>query len=165
MIGAKRYGSPPPVIMSQEPAIVTLTQRHPINAQQVVQGVLALSAEERLRSRYLCQTENGIELLLSLPRGTALHEGDLLTTAAADWWVRVQAKAEPILKVEAPSSLDLLRATYHLGNRHVPLEVTATALKLSPDPVLKEMLEHLGATVTEAIEPFYPEMGAYFHSH
>lgn len=151
--------------MSQETTAITLTQRCPTNAQQVVQAVVALSAEERLRSRYLCQTENGIALLLSLPRGTVLNDGDLLTTAAADWWVRVQAKAEPILKVEAPSPLDLLKATYHLGNRHVPLEVTETALKLSPDPILKEMLEHLGATVTELVEPFYPEMGAYFHSH
>jgi urease accessory protein len=151
--------------MSQEVAIICLTQHHPADSFQAVQGVLALSAEERGRSRYRCQTEDGIELLLNLPRGTSLKEGDLLTTESADWWVRVQAKAEPVLKVQANSPLDLLRATYHLGNRHVPLEVTATALKLSPDPVLREMLEHLGATVTEAIEPFYPEMGAYHHAH
>jgi urease accessory protein len=151
--------------MSQETVIITLTQHQGINTAQVVHGIVVLSAQERLRSRYRCQTQDGIELLLSLSRGTVLHEGDLLTTETSDWWVRVQAKAEPILKVEANSPLDLLRATYHLGNRHVPLEVTATALKLSPDPVLKEMLEHLGATVTEAIEPFYPEMGAYHHAH
>jgi urease accessory protein len=151
--------------MSQGTALVTLTQHQRTNPAQVVQGVVVLSAEERLRSRYRCQTQDGTELLLSLPRGTVLHEGDLLTTETSDWWVRVQAKAEPVLKVEANSPLDLLRATYHLGNRHVPLEVTATALKLSPDPVLKEMLEHLGATVTEAVEPFYPEMGAYHNLH
>jgi urease accessory protein len=155
--------------MIQETVIITLTQHQGINTAQVVHGVVhgivVLSAQERLRSRYRCHTQDGTELLLSLPRGTVLHEGDLLTTEASDWWVRVQAKAEPVLKVEANSPLDLLRATYHLGNRHVPLEVTATALKLSPDPVLKEMLEHLGATVTEAIEPFYPEMGAYHHAH
>jgi urease accessory protein len=151
--------------MSQEAIIVTLTQRQALNATQIVQSTVALSAEERMRSRYRCQTQDGIELLLSLPRGTVLHGGDLLTTETSDWWVRVQAKAEPVLKVEANNPLDLLRATYHLGNRHVPLEVTATTLKLSPDPVLKEMLEHLGATVIEAVEPFYPEMGAYHHAH
>lgn len=151
--------------MSQEAIIVTLTQRQAINATQIVQSTVALSAEERMRSRYRCQTQDGTELLLSLPRGTVLHGGDLLTTETSDWWVRVQAKAEPVLKVEANNPLDLLRATYHLGNRHVPLEVTATTLKLSPDPVLKEMLEHLGATVIEAVEPFYPEMGAYHHAH
>jgi urease accessory protein len=151
--------------MSQEAIIVTLTQRQALNATQIVQSTVALSAEERMRSRYRCQTQDGTELLLSLPRGTVLHGGDLLTTETSDWWVRVQAKAEPVLKVEANNPLDLLRATYHLGNRHVPLEVTATTLKLSPDPVLKEMLEHLGATVIEAVEPFYPEMGAYHHAH
>jgi urease accessory protein len=151
--------------MSQGTALVTLTQHQRTNPTQMVQGVVVLSAEERLRSRYRCQTQDGTELLLSLPRGTVLHEGDLLTTETLDWCVQVQAKAEPVLKVEAHSPLDLLRATYHLGNRHVPLEVTSTTLKLSPDPVLKDMLEHLGATVTEAIEPFYPEMGAYHHAH
>jgi urease accessory protein len=151
--------------MSQETAVVTLTQHQSTNPAQVVQGIVVLSAEERLRSRHRCQTQDGTELLLSLPRGTVLHEGDLMATQRLDWWVRVEAKAEPVLKVEAQSPLDLLRATYHLGNRHVPLEVTATTLKLSPDPVLKEMLEHLGATVTEAVEPFYPEMGAYHHAH
>ncbi|WP_404788520.1 urease accessory protein UreE [Altericista sp. CCNU0014] len=147
--------------MSQEIAIVALTQRQSPNAEQVVQGDLVLSAEERLRSRYRCQTEDGIELLLDLPRGTVLQEGDLLTTATADWRVRVRAKAEPVLSVEAASPLDLLRMAYHLGNRHVPVEVTLTALKLSPDPVLREMLEHLGAAIAESNEPFYPETGAY----
>lgn len=151
--------------MRQEGAIISLTQLYAVDALKAVQGIVALSAEERRRSRYRCRTEGGIELLINLPRGTTLKEGDLLTTEAADWWVRVQAKAEPVLKVQAQSALDLLRATYHLGNRHVPLEVTATTLKLSPDPVLKEMLEHLGATVVEATEPFDPEMGAYHHAH
>jgi urease accessory protein len=79
--------------------------------------------------------------------------------------VRVQAKAELVLRVETQSALDLLRVAYHLGNRHVALEITPTALKLSHDPVLREMLEHLGATVTEAMEPFYPETGAYHYAH
>jgi urease accessory protein len=151
--------------MSQETTIIALTQRQSTHPKSVAQGVLVLSAEERLRSRYRCQTEDGIELLLSLPRGTVLQEGDLLTTAAGDWQVRVQAKAELVLRVETQSALDLLRVAYHLGNRHVALEITPTALKLSHDPVLREMLEHLGATVTEAMEPFYPETGAYHYAH
>ncbi len=151
--------------MSQDTAIIALTQRQSTHPELVAQGVVVLSAEERLRSRYRCQTEDGIALLLNLPRGTVLQAGDLLTTAAGDWRVRVQAKAEPVLRVETASRLDLLRVAYHLGNRHVALEITPTALKLSPDPVLREMLEHLGATVTEATEPFYPETGAYHHAH
>lgn len=164
MMGASRYVRCQPV-MSQEIAVIALTQRQLHPSEQSVQGVVALSAEERLRSRYRCQTEDGIELLLSLPRGTVLQEGDLLTTTASDWRVRVRAKAEPVLRVETQSPLDLLRMAYHLGNRHVALEITPTVLKLSPDPVLREMLEHLGATVSEAMEPFYPEAGAYHPAH
>lgn len=59
----------------------------------------------------------------------------------------------------------LLRAAYHLGNRHVPLEIGATYLRLSPDPVLRTMLEQLGMNVLEAVLPFQPELGAYGHSY
>ena len=65
----------------------------------------------------------------------------------------------------AHTSLDLLRAAYHLGNRHVPLEVAIDYLRLAPDSVLKAMLEQLGLNVIEAILPFRPEMGAYGHNH
>jgi urease accessory protein len=75
------------------------------------------------------------------------------------------AKPEPVLTATAQNPLDLLRAAYHLGNRHIPLEIAATHLRLSPDPVLKSMLEHLGMEVREEISPFYPEMGAYGHHH
>lgn len=146
-------------------AIITLTERSPANAQQPVQAVLALSAEDRQRSRYRCQTTTGEELLLNLPRGTVLREGDLLTTPDQNWWVRVQAKPEPIFIVSAQQPLDLLRAAYHLGNRHVPLELTLQTLKLSADPVLGEMLKHLGVEVSESLAPFSPEVGAYGHHH
>jgi urease accessory protein len=151
--------------MIQETAIATLTQRKPGNLEQVVQDTLVLSAEDRQRSRFRGQTEAGAIVLLNLPRGLVLREGDLLTNEAEDWWVKVRAKAEKVLKVEAQTSLDLMRAAYHLGNRHVPLEVGPHALKLSPDSVLQDMLVHLGLTVTEALEPFYPETGAYGHHH
>jgi len=151
--------------MNQETAIATLTQRKPANPEQAVQDILVLSAEERQRSRFRGQTESGVMVLLNLPRGLVLGEGDLLTNEAEDWWVRVQAKAETVLKVEAQNALDLTRAAYHLGNRHVPLEVGTHALKLSPDSVLQDMLVHLGLTVTEVLEPFHPETGAYGHPH
>jgi urease accessory protein len=151
--------------MHQETVVITLTQRHPASAEQVVQSTLILSAEERQRSRYRCQTSTGAELLLSLPRGTVLTDGDLLTTDLQNWWARVEAKAEPVLLVQATHPLDLLRAAYHLGNRHVPLQITPQTIKLSTDPVLREMLEHLGLKVSEGLEPFSPEAGAYGHHH
>jgi urease accessory protein len=151
--------------MHQETAVITLTRRQPASAEQKVQSTLILSAEERQRSRYLCKSSTGEALLLSLPRGTILTNGDLLTTDLKDWWARVQARAEPVLIVHASNPLDLIRAAYHLGNRHVPLELTLQTLKLSPDPVLREMLEHLGLTVREGLEPLSPEVGAYGHHH
>lgn len=144
--------------------VISLTQLHPANAEQSVTATLVLCAEERQRSRYRCQASTGEELLLCLPRGTVLTEGNLLTTDTQDWWVRVQVKAEPVLVVTAKTPLDLLRAAYHLGNRHVPLEITLNTLKLAADPVLHEMLLRQHLTVTESIEPFGPEPGAYQHS-
>jgi urease accessory protein len=151
--------------MHQETVIIPLTQRYPASAEQAVQSALILNAEERQRSRYQCQASTGETLLLSLPRGTVLADGDLLTTDLKDWWVRVRAKSEPVLVVQANNPLDLLRAAYHLGNRHVPLQITLQTLKLSADPVLREMLEHLGLSVSEGLEPFSPEAGAYGHHH
>ncbi len=78
----------------------------------------------------------------------------------------VDAKAEKLMKVEAPSSFDLLKAAYHLGNRHVPLMLTPTALYFEPDHVLAEMIIGLGLTVYETMHPFEPESGAYTqHQH
>jgi urease accessory protein len=143
--------------------LLVLTQRSPAHPDCSVCCTLELTAEERGRSRHYFEAE-GKSLSLQLPRGTVLHHNDVLISEAGDR-VRVKAKAEPVITVVADAPLTLLRAAYHLGNRHVPLEVTETYLRLSPDPVLREMLEHLGVQVTEEVVAFYPEMGAYGHAH
>lgn len=94
-----------------------------------------------------------------------LRDGDLLQTEGGDRLIRIVAKPEPVLTITAKTSLDLLRAAYHLGNRHVPVEVTTAYLRLSPDPVLEHLLHHLGVDVTAETVPFHPESGAYDHSH
>ena len=126
---------------------------------------LALTASERTRSRHRLSTADGQVLYLCLPRGTVLRHGDLLQAEKDRSLVRIAAKPEPVLTVTAQTPLLLLRAAYHLGNRHVPLEIAATYLRLSPDPVLRTMLEQLGIDVLEAVLPFQPELGAYGHSH
>ena len=148
----------------QSSAIPTLTQRLPNDSEQPVQHVLLLSAEERVRSRHLFQTADGQAVYLHLPRGTVLHDGDFLQSNDG-LIVQVKAKPEPVLTVTANSSLELLQAAYHLGNRHVPLEITANYLRLSPDPVLHDLLHHRGLHVVEEIQPFQPETGAYGHHH
>lgn len=144
--------------------MLTLTQRLTPNPETDVIFTLALTAAERTRSRHYFETNNGRSVYLHLPRGTVLQQGDLLKSDAGDF-VRVIAKAESVLTVTADNPLDLLRAAYHLGNRHVVLEVTATYLRLAPDPVLHDLLEHLGLHVIDEVAPFQPETGAYGHRH
>lgn len=145
--------------------MLTLTQRLPADLDVVVRFTLALTAFERTKSRHRFETEDGQVVFLRLPRGTVLRDGDLLRSESDSSLVRVSAKPESVLIVTAATSTDLLRAAYHLGNRHVPLELAATYLRLSPDPVLRKMLEHLGVEVQEAVLPFQPEQGAYGQSH
>lgn len=145
--------------------MLTLTQRSLQNLPIEPQYILSLTAEERTRSRHRFQTEEGEAVYLQLPRGSILRDRDLLTSETGEIFVRVQAKPEPVLTVTAADLLTLMRSAYHLGNRHVPLEITPNYLRLSPDPILYKMLIQLGVEVREEIAPFQPEIGAYSHEH
>jgi urease accessory protein len=146
--------------------MLTLTQRQPPNAHTAVTLTLELTAEERTRSRHRWETEAGEIIFFRLPRGTVLQDGDILLDETATGLVRIIAKPEPVLTVAAHHDLDLLRAAYHLGNRHVPVEITSSYLRFSADPVLKLMIEQLGLEIKPEILPFQPETGAYSqHSH
>lgn len=130
-----------------------------------IELTLCLNAEERTRSRHRFTTLEGQEVFLRLPRGTVLQPGDVLEGENHSVLLAVQAQAESILIVQAATPFELLRAAYHLGNRHVPLELRPDSLRLTPDPVLQAMLEHRGLKVAAAVAPFFPEAGAYSHSH
>jgi urease accessory protein len=126
--------------------------------------ILALTAEERTRSRHHFITEDGTPIYLQLARGTVLQGDDLLTSEHDDnILVKIVAKSEPVLTVTSDDSINLLRAAYHLGNRHVSLEITPTYLRLAPDPVLAGMLTQLGLQVVSELAPFCPQGGAYSH--
>jgi urease accessory protein len=145
--------------------MLTLTRRLPADASILVPLTLALTADDRTRSRHYFETNDRQPLYLNLPRGTVLQHGDLLQGEADEPLVRIIAKPEPVMTAIAHTPLELLRAAYHLGNRHVPLEVTEHYLRFSADSVLKAMLEQLGLHIHEDIAPFQPETGAYGHSH
>lgn len=145
--------------------MLTFTQRLSADVDIPVSFSLALTAEERTRTRHRFEVPEGQVIYLRLPRGTVLHNGDLLKSEGGDVVVRIVAKPEPVITVTSQTSVDLLRASYHLGNRHVPLEVAPHYLRLSPDPVLQAMLEQLGVAVKEEVLPFQPENGAYGHHH
>lgn len=126
---------------------------------------LSLVAEQRQRSFFESVSDSGREVRIKLKRGTTLNDGDILMSAPDETgtiqYFSVTAKPEPVVTVTADSPLALLKAAYHLGNRHVPLEVADGYLRFSPDPVLQSMLEKMPVTLTEAIAPFFPEAGAY----
>jgi urease accessory protein len=146
--------------------MLTLTERLPPAATANAQHTLTLTAEERTRSRHRFSATDGTAVQLLLPRGTVLRDGDLLRAAEGAVLVRVAARPEPVLTVRAPDARALARAAYHLGNRHVALELGRDYLRLSPDPVLVDMLRGLGLTLTEETAAFHPEAGAYgAHQH
>jgi urease accessory protein len=146
--------------------MLTLTQRLAPEPNATVPHRLALTAEERTRSRHRFVTENGEDVQLVLARGTVLRDGDLLADADSRALVRVSAKPEPVLTARAADAFTLLRAAYHLGNRHVALELGRDYLRIGPDSVLADMLNQLGLVLVSEIVPFQPEPGAYGgHSH
>jgi len=125
---------------------------------------VALDWDLRSRSRFDATDSSGRALGVFLPRGSVLRGGDVLV-AEDGTLVRVLAAPQPVLTVRhCPthgSPFDLLRAAYHLGNRHVALELQPDHLKLEPDPVLADMLRAMHLIVQEAQEAFEPEGGAY----
>jgi urease accessory protein len=126
---------------------------------------LALIAEDRTRSRHRFTTVEGEEINLQLHRGTVLKEGDILADEHGAAIAIVVAKPEPVVTVTAKNPLEFLRAAYHLGNRHISLEITETYLRLTPDSVLEDMVLQMGLTATHETQPFQPESGAYHHHH
>ncbi len=125
---------------------------------------LALPLENRRKGRQRAQLSDGRELALLLPPGTVLRHGDRLR-ATDGTVIAVEAAPEPVLQVTADDATALTRAAYHLGNRHIPVQVGPGFLRLAPDAVLEGMLTGLGVSVERREEPFEPEEGAYGGGH
>ncbi len=134
-------------------------------------ATLELDWDVRQKSRFDATDSLGRQLGVFLPRGTLVRGGDVLVAEDGSL-VRVIAAPQPVLVITActthGSPFDLTRAAYHLGNRHVPIELKPDHLKIEPDHVLADMLRAMHLTVREATEAFEPEGGAYAstgHSH
>jgi urease accessory protein len=123
---------------------------------------LTLPYLDRSKSRLRARLSDGQEIGLFLPRSTVLHDGDVLVCDNTQL-VRVKAAAEDVMLVGASSPRELARLAYHLGNRHMQMEIGADFLKLEYDAVLADMVIGLGGTVMRAQLPFEPESGAYGH--
>ncbi len=134
------------------------------DASLAATDVLELRFDERERSRLRATLVGGEVIGIDLPVGTILAHGARLALPPARV-VAIEAARESLLRVTAADLGTLARIAYHIGNRHVPIEVADDCLLILPDHVLRAMIEGLGGVVEAVTERFHPESGAYGHSH
>lgn len=120
--------------------------------------------DARHRRRILLHTENGADILLDLPRAVRLRDGDGLALDNGSI-VQVRAKPEKLLEIHAHEEGELVRIAWHLGNRHLPVQVLDDRIRIRADHVIQAMVEGLGGHVDEIEAPFDPEAGAYATGH
>jgi urease accessory protein len=118
---------------------------------------LVLTFEQRQKSRLRAKLESGEEVALMLERGKVRRDGErVIATDGRE--LEIVSAPEKLLHIE---SGEIARVAYHLGNRHVPVQVGVGFLRIAEDHVLEEMAKRLGAKVTRVEAPFEPEAGAY----
>ena len=145
--------------MSHE--LIYLTER--ISAQVIEHCLLLpLSAKERTQLRGKRSTLDGIDVILNLPRGGGrLMPGEVLKSENLQVFVTIEAAHEDVIRISSENRLKLLKAAYHLGNRHVEVELHDKELYLLNDVVMQKMLERQGFLIESFKRPFSPEIGAY----
>lgn len=132
---------------------------------------LTLGKDQREKSRIKVTLDDDREAGLFFPKGTSFQDGDWLISTDGETLVVIKAAPETVSTVQCDDPLLLAKACYHLGNRHVPLQIDTTFLRYQHDHVLDEMVQGLGLQVTTEQAPFEPESGAYsggsggHHSH
>jgi urease accessory protein len=127
-------------------------------------GELVLPFDLRIRSRLRTRLASGEEAVLKTERGAILRGGECLKSEDGRV-VRVSSAPEKVMHVTCADQFELTRAAYHLGNRHVPVQIGDGFLRIAADHVLRDMLLGLGAKVQELEAPFEPESGAYGGGH
>ena len=128
-------------------------------------GSLTLDFDTRHRRRIRLTGDQGEDVLLDLPKAVAMADGDGLQLEDGRW-LRIQAALELVLEVRHKDPNQLVRLSWHLGNRHLATEVRDQVLRIRPDHVIEDMLHGFGAELVKLEAPFQPEGGAYSdHSH
>ena len=144
--------------------MLELTQRiGPVETSEI-HDHLTLPFELRMRGRLRAKTDTGYDVGLFLDRGPVLREGEFLQAQSGEI-IRIRAADEPVVTARIEPGLPLARLCYHLGNRHVALQIGADEqagwVRFPPDHVLEELAARLGATLEHHRAPFDPEPGAY----
>jgi urease accessory protein len=116
--------------------------------------------DRRHRRRIVLTTQSGRELLIDLAHAVRLRDGDGLALDDGGV-VRVRARAEPLLEIHGHGDAELVRIAWHLGNRHLPVQLLGDRIRIRADHVIAEMVEGLGGHVEAIDAPFDPEAGAY----
>ena len=124
---------------------------------------VTLAYLDRHRRRIRLVGDSGQAFLLDLSRAVHLIDGDGLELEGGGY-LCIRAAAEPLLEIAAASHANLLRIAWHLGNRHLPVQIAGERLRIRPDHVIADMVTGLGGRIVELEAPFDPETGAY-HAH
>jgi urease accessory protein len=126
---------------------------------------ITLDAHERHRRRVVLSGDRGTKFLLDLPQATALRDGDGLVLDDGGM-VRIVGRPEPLIEIAAPDAHELARLAWHIGNRHIDVQIVGERLRIRRDHVIEDMLRGLGARLSPVEAPFDPEHGAYEqHGH
>ncbi len=125
---------------------------------------ITLDYDGRHRRRIVLTADHGARFLLDLPHSRLLPGGAALELEDGRL-IAVVARREDLLEVKAADTAALLRLAWHIGNRHLTAQVEAARILIRRDPVIAAMLQGLGASVREVVEPFDPEGGAYGGAH
>ncbi|MDX2265532.1 MAG: urease accessory protein UreE [Hyphomicrobiales bacterium] len=120
---------------------------------------VTLDHEARSKRRFRVTSDGGCDVMIDLPEAAHLAHGDRLEVDGG--FIEVRAAPEPLLEIACADPLALARIAWHLGNRHTAAEITAAAIYVQPDHVLREMVRGLGAKTQDVMRPFDPEGGAY----
>ncbi|MBF9197319.1 urease accessory protein UreE [Microvirga terrestris] len=139
-----------------------IIRRNAVDADRVV-DVITLDHGDRHRRRIMLNADGGTAFLLDLDKADVLEDGDAIRLDSG-WLVEVKAAPEKLIQISTEDPLDLLTLAWHIGNRHVPAEITNGAIYIAYDHVLLDMLQGLGARTEIVDRPFRPVRGAY-HPH
>lgn len=140
-----------------------------VESSENVDGSVTLDLQQRVKSRLKTRSDSGDDIGIFMERGTILEQGDLLRDVEG-YTLKVIAASESLSSIYSDDPLLLARACYHLGNRHVELQIKKTSVHYRHDHVLDDMVRSLGLDVVVESQPFQPENGAYnshsgSHSH
>ena len=124
---------------------------------------LTLSSDERRILRGKRLTDCDREIILQLPRKGKLNDGDILSTNESNFYIEIIAKKENLIAISSKSKIELIKTAYHLGNRHVEVEIEEDILLTKSDYVIENMLKNFNVDIINTQKKFFPEGGAHSH--